>query len=191
MAVPLAWQAYRRWGAAGGAGMLAGSVLIDADHLVDYAWTRWRGERNHFIAPLHGWEVALALSALAIWALAPASVHFLSGSGGEAANSSRRKATAAGTRARESRRHLGAAPPGTPSGRRGRPSRAIFGALVAGAAAGWWLHLVQDLLTNRPQHAGAYSLVYRLWHRFRREPAGWSTHTSFHQWSGEPWYRWF
>jgi hypothetical protein len=50
---------------------------------------------------------------------------------------------------------------------------------------------VQDLLTNRPRHAGAYSLLYRMRYGFRREATGWGEHTNFHGWSSRPWYEWF
>lgn len=63
--LPLAYLISHRWGWAGALGALAAGVMIDGDHLVDYAWTRISRERNHFLAPLHGWEVALGLTLLA------------------------------------------------------------------------------------------------------------------------------
>ena len=57
--------------------------------------------------------------------------------------------------------------------------------------AGLWLHLLQDLVTNRPRHAGVYALTYRLRHGFRREVTGWDDKTNFHAWSHKPWYQWF
>ena len=63
--LPLAAYAGNRWGAAGALGALCGGILIDGDHLLDYAWTRLRGEKSHYLAPLHGWEVLLGLGLLA------------------------------------------------------------------------------------------------------------------------------
>jgi hypothetical protein len=163
LSVPLAWGSYRCWGAGGAAGALAAGTLVDLDHLVDYAWTRLRREKSHYIAPLHGWELALGTSALALWAQRAARAH--------------------------------ASPPDTVV----RPRYGLAGALgqtwaaglVTGLAAGLWLHLVQDLLTNRPRHAGVYALSYRLRHGFKREVTGWGEHTKFHGWSHLPWYKWF
>jgi hypothetical protein len=121
-----------------GAGVLAMGVGIDVDHLVDHAWTAWRGERSHFFAPLHGWELATLALAVGI--------------------AMRRRAA---------------------------------GPLVVGVAIGWWVHLIQDTVSNRPAHLGAYSLAYRIRHRFGREITGWGDHTNFHGWSGKPWYTWF
>jgi len=63
---PLAVALARRAGPGAALGAVAGGVLIDGDHLVDYAWTRLRGEKSHYFAPLHGWEVVLALAASAL-----------------------------------------------------------------------------------------------------------------------------
>jgi len=129
---PLAGVLWRRWGGLAALGAVAGGVLIDVDHLIDYAWTRAKGEKSHYLAPFHGWEVAVALTLFA-----------------------------------------------------GR-SRA-----VAGLAAGVWLHLVVDVIGNRPKHPGVYSLVYRTKHGFRREATGWTVEKGFHFWSELPWYRWW
>ena len=154
----LAVPAYRTRGAAAVVGLFASGVLLDADHLADYAWTRWRGQRSHYLAPLHGWELAAAAAALA--ALLPAPGPY--------------------DRA-----------PDRIIRRDGRARRRWLPALVAGLAVGWWIHLIQDVLTNRPQHAGVYSLAYRAWHGFRREITGWGEHTRFHGWSNRPWYTWY
>ena len=47
--------------------MLAGAVLIDADHLIDLAWVRAGGDRERVFLPLHGLDVLVALAALAAW----------------------------------------------------------------------------------------------------------------------------
>ena len=157
----LAVPAYRTGGGAAVAGILAAGVLLDADHLADYAWTRWRGARSHYLAPLHGWELAAAAAALA--ALMPSEAPF--------------------ARLPDRRLHR-------QSWRRWawRRWRKAF---VAGLALGWWAHLIQDVLTNRPQHPGVYSLVYRARRGFRREITGWGEHTKFHGWSNRPWYTWY
>jgi hypothetical protein len=59
--IPLAAFAARKWGPMAAAGALCGGLLIDADHLLDYAWTRVRNEKSHYLAPLHAWELVLAL----------------------------------------------------------------------------------------------------------------------------------
>lgn len=41
--------------------LLATGVLVDADHLIDYALYRWSGRRRWVVTPLHGWEYAAAL----------------------------------------------------------------------------------------------------------------------------------
>jgi hypothetical protein len=153
----------RKWGLAGSLGVIAGGLLIDLDHLVDYAWTRLRGEKSHYLAPFHGWELAGLVTALASFA---------------------------------TQRLLRQSPlPGSilPSkeGLDHYFSSRWFAAVLSGLAAGMWLHLVHDVLTNRPRHVGVYSLLYRLRHGFRREITGWTEHTGFHNWSHLPWYRWF
>lgn len=40
--------------------ILVAGVLVDLDHLVDYAYYRLRGP-GRFFAPLHGWEYVLGL----------------------------------------------------------------------------------------------------------------------------------
>lgn len=132
----MAALSYRRWGAAAAFGAVAGGVFIDADHLADYAWTRWRGEKSHYLAPLHGWEVASALAVAALMA-----------------------------------------------GRRAP--------WLGAAATGVWLHLVQDVVTNRPAHAGVYSLLFRVRHGFRREVTGWTEEGGFHNWSKLAWHQWW
>lgn len=159
--VPLAAGLYRRWGMPAAGGVFLGGLLIDADHLADYLWTRVQGEKSHYLAPFHGWELAAALTLLAGIAVqraarAPLPDHVVRPAG-------------AG-------RVL--AQPG------------VAGALV-GIAAGMWLHLGQDLATNRPRHAGVYSLLYRLHHGFRRDITGWHEGTGFHSWTHLPWYRWY
>lgn len=63
--------------------------------------------------------------------------------------------------------------------------------LLGGLMGGLVLHLVQDVLTNRPRHAGVYAILYRLRHGFDRDRIGWGRHEAFHAWSGKPWYTWF
>ena len=157
---------YRRYGWPTAAATVATGVFVDLDHLVDFAWTRLHGSRNHFLAPLHAWELALALSALAAGAGAPRDAE-------------------------------GAGPPDCAGVRRGgeRPAvactRLLARGVLIGLCAGLWLHLIQDLFTNRPRHAGTYSLLYRAWHGFTREATGWGEHPDFHGWSSRPWYSWF
>jgi hypothetical protein len=160
---PLAWALYRRLGMAAAAGAVASGVLIDADHLVDYLWTRWRQQKSHYFAPLHAWELATA-------ALVLAALAWQAGADG--------KPRAAAVQ-----------------GRRRRPARYLpvrrARALLTGLAAGWWLHLVQDVLTNRPEHWGTYTLFFRASRGFARHATGWASHRSFHDWSHRPWYEWF
>jgi hypothetical protein len=160
-ATPLALLLHRRWGWAAVAGTFAGGLFIDVDHLFDYVWTRARGEKSHFFAPLHGWEVATIvalLAALAGWRQA------------------HRPLPDAVVRARHPLAALLERPATT--------------AALAGLAAGMWLHLMQDAVANKPKHAGVYSLLYRVWHGFRRESTGWGEHSGFHNWSELPWHRW-
>ncbi|MGI8423687.1 MAG: hypothetical protein ACR2NO_06190 [Chloroflexota bacterium] len=159
-ALPLAYFVSRRWGVAAAFGAFAGGVLIDGDHLVDYAWTRISRERNHFIAPLHGWELAIGLVVLAL--------------------SVRRRAE--GERTPD--RWLGRT-------RWGAWDKQTVADALSGAAAGMWLHMVLDVIGNRPEHVGVYSLLYRARHRFHRESTGWSEETGFHYWSELPWYQWW
>jgi hypothetical protein len=63
-------------------------------------------------------------------------------------------------------------------------------AIVAGLAGGLTLHLVQDVLTNHPRHAGVYALTYRLAHGFDRHRVGWEAHAKYHAWTSMPWYTW-
>jgi hypothetical protein len=164
-AAPAAWLAHRRWGHWGAAGALTAGVLIDLDHLVDLAWTRLSGRASHFIVPLHGWELAGVAAGLAIWIVD----------------------------ARAHRMELPDRVIRQPRGWRAWRDRLLHGwpgALLAGLATGWLLHLVQDLFTNRPAHAGVYSLAYRVRHGFRREITGWGDHPNFHGWRHLPWYKW-
>jgi hypothetical protein len=154
---------YRRFGLPGAAGAIAGGTLVDLDHLVDYTWARLHGARSHYLAPLHGWELAF-------------------GAGVLAALAARASAAETALPDRLVRRRRGVA--------------AVFeqpwaARLLAGLSAGLWLHLLQDLVSNRPRHPGVYALTYRLRHGFRREITGWGDHTDFHGWSDQPWYRWF
>lgn len=98
------------------------AVLIDGDHLVDWALNGGRVDYSRrIVVPLHGWEYPAVLLGLA--------------RGG------------------------------------GVPLR-LRGTAVA-LGAGWLAHLVLDTLVNRPRTPAGYSLLYRLVHRFRREPSGW------------------
>ena len=151
---------FRRRGPLGALGAVAGGLFIDLDHLADYAWTRVRGERSHYLAPLHGWELAGAVALTAAALVRQARSRSLPDSV---------------IRPWPSRKQL----------------RSPATAALAGLAAGMWLHLAQDVVANRPKHAGVYSLVYRVRHRFRREATGWSDATGFHSWSALPWYRWW
>jgi hypothetical protein len=161
--VPFAWLAYRRWGPAGALGLAGASILVDFDHLADYLWVRMGGQRTHFFAPLHAWELVAVGGALVLWA--------------------------------RSRPDAWTAPPGADGKDRCREfvadDEATTQALLTGVVAGLVLHLVQDVLTNRPSHAGVYALTYRWAHRFRRDRIGWKDHQTFHDWSGKPWYTWF
>ena len=67
---PFAALAYRRLGPLGALGLAAGGVLVDLDHLADYFWVRHHKERQHFLAPLHAWELVAAGGALLLWAAA-------------------------------------------------------------------------------------------------------------------------
>lgn len=158
--IPLAALLYRRRGPFGAAGAVAGGLFIDLDHLVDYAWTKFRGQPTHYLAPLHAWELAAAVAVTAA----------------SLARGSMRKAV----------------PDSLVSpGASRRALRTPVGAALAGLAAGMWVHLVHDVVSNRPRHAGVYSIGYRIKHRFRRESTGWSEETGFHSWSALPWYRWW
>ena len=158
--LPLAYLVSHRWGWPAAASVMAAGVLIDGDHLVDYAWTKVRRERSHFLAPLHGWELATGLAFVA----------------GKARRRAEREAV-----------------PGRWHGRR---PEGVWGAqrvaaVLTGAALGMWVHLILDVIGNRPEHVGVYSLAYRALHGFRREKTGWSEATGFHYWSELPWYRWW
>ena len=74
-----------------------------------------------------------------------------------------------------------------PPGRGGRPGGQAF---LEGLLVGLALHLVQDVIANRPRHAGVYALLYRLRHGFDRDRIGWEDHQAFHDWSDRPWYTW-
>ncbi len=47
--------------------LLAGAVLMDADHLIDLAYVRVTGDTGRVFVPLHGLDVLAALAALAAW----------------------------------------------------------------------------------------------------------------------------
>jgi hypothetical protein len=168
--LPAAALASRRWGAGAALGLAAGGLFVDLDHLVDYAWVRWRGRRTEFIAPLHAWELVAAGAALAFWLR-------------------RRRLTRAAFHAAPK-----AAPgeaslsPDAPEPRVDRPGDRE--GLLLGLLAGLVLHLVQDVIANRPRHPGVYALLYRIGHKFDRDRIGWEDHRSFHAWSGKPWYTW-
>lgn len=158
---PLAWAVYRRWGAAAAAGMVAGGIFVDGDHLVDWAWTSARGKKTHFIVPLHGWEYVAGVAVLSALAA---------------------RARIKADRLPDSVVRPVLGPQGTGIGWQA--------ALGVGLAAGLLVHYVQDTLTNRPRHPGVYSLLYRLRNGFRREITGWADEPSFHSWSHQPWYTW-
>jgi hypothetical protein len=165
--IPCALVAYGRWGRGVAIGVGVAGVLVDFDHLADYLWMRHRGHRRHFLAPLHAWELVVVGAVLSFLLL----------------------------RRRQPCR------PERPDGA-ARP-RATLAALisatfddagaaevVAGLTGGLTLHLVQDVLTNRPRHAGVYALGYRLRHGFDRHRIGWEAHNAFHAWTSKPWYTW-
>jgi hypothetical protein len=160
---PVAWAAHRQWGPLSAAGVLVTGVFIDLDHLVDYAWTRLRGARSHYFAPLHGWELAAAVT---VW-------------------------SAVALRNPEARPLLPDRLVRHRSLQERLANRQTLGGLLAGLAAGWLVHLAQDVVSNRPRHPLVYALVYRMRHGFRREATGWGEHTNFHGWSNLPWYQWF
>lgn len=162
LTAPATWYAARKWGALAAAGTVLAGVFIDADHLVDHLWTRLRGERSHYIAPLHGWELAAVASLVGVWGLRDRHPY---------ASLPDRKVAERRTGVRLTRGEIGAA--------------------SAGLALGWWIHLLQDLATNRPEHVGAYTLLYRASRRFERFRTGWGSHPNFHEWSDKPWYTWF
>lgn len=138
----LAWWTWRRWGPAGALAALVAGVLLDADHLVDYAVTGRGRRRTHYFAPLHGWEYPLTLALIALK--------------GQASNVN--------------------GPPGD--------------ATSAGLALGWALHIIIDVLSNRPRHPGVYLVLYRLAYAFRREATGWEDNRRFHSWAARPWWTW-
>ncbi|MGH2367329.1 MAG: hypothetical protein ACRDI2_03945 [Chloroflexota bacterium] len=160
---PFAWGAYRRWGLSPALGMLASGIFVDLDHLVDYAWVRFYGQRSHFLAPLHAWELVVLGGAFAVWS------RWLRCNGDAPSSEAVER---------------------QPSALRAALSRTWAQGLATGLAAGLFVHLVQDVLTNRPRHAGVYALAYRVAHRFRRDRIGWEHHGAFHDWSGRPWYTW-
>lgn len=145
LTIPVAWHLRHRWGYPGALALAMMGIFIDGDHLVDWAWMRFTGQRDRFLAPLHAWEL-LGLSAGLAWWL------------------QRRPATT--------------------------PIALELPRMVAGLTFGWWLHLTQDMVFNRPDHAGAYSLTYRIWHGFDRDRTGWGNHKTFHQWGHSPWWTW-
>ena len=81
---------------------------------------------------------------------------------------------------------LAAGRPGEPQAHRPGAREGVLLGLVAGLV----LHLVQDVIANRPRHPGVYAILYRLRHGFDRDRIGWEDHQSFHDWSGKPWYTW-
>ena len=163
---PLAWKVARDWGPAGVAGTIAGGLLIDADHLVDYGWTRLTGERTHYFAPLHSWELTVLLALAAWW-------------GDREAAAAQALPDSWAPRLSALSRRLG-------------PRRLrLLAAALAGLAAGSGAHLAHDIISNRPSHAGTYSLLFRAWRKFERDAVGWREHPDFHGWSSKPWYHWF
>ena len=162
----LAHKVARDWGLAGVAGTVAGGLLIDADHLVDYGWTRLSGRRTHFLAPLHGWEISLLLALAAWWAQREAE-----------------RADVLPDVWSPRLSHLGE--------RLGARRLELLAAFLVGLSAGSGAHLAHDVVSNRPEHLATYSLLFRAWHKFDRGAVGWAEHPDFHGWSGKPWYHWF
>jgi hypothetical protein len=182
---PFAALAYRRWGPLGALGLTAGGVLVDLDHLADYFWVRLHKQRQHFLAPLHAWELVVAGGALLLWRrrgatrgaplCAPPWAGAKEADGADGADDALEAEDAAD------------APRLFPPGRGGRPGGQAF---LEGLLVGLALHLVQDVIANRPRHAGVYALLYRLRHGFDRDRIGWEDHQAFHDWSDRPWYTW-
>jgi hypothetical protein len=167
--LPAAALAYRRWGAGAALGLTAGGLFVDLDHLADYVWVRRRGRRTEFFAPLHAWELVVAGAALAFWLR-------------------RRRHAAAfdvAPKAAPGEETLSPDAPEPPVDRPGDRESVLLGLL-----AGLVLHLVQDVIANRPRHPGVYAILYRIRHGFDRDRIGWENHLSFHEWSGSPWYTW-
>jgi hypothetical protein len=162
--VPFAWGAYRRWGAGAAFGLAAASIFVDLDHLADYFWVRWRGQRRHFFAPLHAWELVAAVGALALSLRRRRTGHSLAAAFASDPQSAGKIRPAGGTASLEG--------------------------VLTGVLVGLVLHLVQDVIANRPRHAGVYAFLYRLRHGFDRDRVGWENHKGFHEWSGKPWYTW-
>ncbi len=160
--IPVARAVSRRWGRAAGAGFLLTGIFVDFDHLADYVWVRWQGQRNHFLAPLHAWELVIAGGTYALWR----------------------------QRQRPAAAHPCVPVPPDDIPPVGAPRRRWKDDLFSGLVAGLLFHLVQDMLTNRPRHPGVYALTYRIAHRFRRERIGWKGHKTYHDWSKQPWYTW-
>lgn len=207
----LAWWTWRRWGPAGALAALVAGVLLDADHLVDYAFTGRGRRRTHYFAPLHGWEYPLTLALIALKGQAsnakgPVSDATSAQTDGEIlipTPPSGRHRWPAGRRRPlgERGRHPLARtrPRGQPWLRNGTPlarrrTRRSVPAWPAGAAAGlalgWALHLIIDVLSNRPRHPGVYLVLYRLAYAFRREATGWEDNRRFHSWAARPWWTW-
>jgi hypothetical protein len=162
--VPFAWGAYRRWGAGAACGLAAASIFVDLDHLADYFWVRWRGQRRHFFAPLHAWELVAAVGALALSLRRRRTGHSLAAALASDPQSAGKIRPAGGTASLEG--------------------------VLNGVLVGLVLHLVQDVIANRPRHAGVYAFLYRLRHGFDRDRIGWENHKGFHEWSGKSWYTW-
>ena len=156
----------RRWGRTAAAGAIAGGLLIDADHLIDFGITKLTGARRYYVAPFHAWELAALAGAAAAWA---------------------------GGRAHALRQPPDTWLPeesllDAVLGARGW---AVVSAVAAGAALGGLVHLAHDVVSNRPKHPGTYSLLYRIKGRFDRDAVGWGEHPDFHGWSRAPWWQWF
>ena len=65
--LPVAWQVRRHLGAVGALAVAAMGVLIDGDHLADWAWMRATGRRDKFLSPLHAWEMLALAGVTAAW----------------------------------------------------------------------------------------------------------------------------
>jgi hypothetical protein len=183
---PFAALAYHRWGPLGALGLAAGGVLVDLDHLADYLWVRHHKQRRHFLAPLHAWELVAAGGALLLWrhrrrgATRSAPFDAPLAFGAKEAEEEDAEDSASWKGALDD----------APRADTGRGSQSGVQALLAGVLAGLVLHLVQDVIANRPRHAGVYALLYRLRHGFDRDRIGWEDHQAFHDWSDKPWYTW-
>jgi hypothetical protein len=164
LTLPVSALVWRRWGVVAAAAAWLSGVAIDIDHLPDYFWTRWRGRKSHYFAPLHAWELLAALLVVAKLVYDR--------------SSARARRLPDRVIVPESRSERVLAHP-------------LIGEALIGLAAGMWFHMVLDVLVNRPKHPGVYSVLYRIRHGFTRESTGWSEMAGFHHWSDLSWHRWY